>query len=144
MNVSIPSGRLWSTRAMNESIPSLYKLSCFPFPFSMSLLRMNTETLPTEKHTKNLIISCISVAPPMDERDEGIKSNKLTESMTAKDSEIEKVMNSSFFFTGMNIPRTPNIVEKPAMDAKIKGHTISIRYTFPQNIMQKSSTYYQN
>lgn len=126
MNVRIPSGRLCMTNAIKLKIPSLYKLlSLFPFSFSINLFKIPTIIAPIPKNVtnKNMLL------PTPGARfgsELGIKSNKLTINITLRDNPIENARNSSFFFTGINMPMHPNTVDKPAIDDKTKGHTISI------------------
>lgn len=126
MNVSIPSGKLCITRATNERIPSLYRLP--PLPFSFSIQRFNTKMRmePIAKKSTNRNNALKPV--PKYGKLEGIKSKILTIIMTERDMLMANVINSFFLLTGMNIPKHPSIVEKPAILASIKGQTISISF----------------
>lgn len=86
---------------------------------------MNINITPKTKKIAKMMILVMGLEPIFGS-ELGIKSKTLTAIITERDKLIEKVINSSFFFTGINIPRHPIIVESPAIEAKIKGQTSCI------------------
>lgn len=105
-------------------MPNLYRL-LLPFSFSINLFKKPTEVAPRPKNKTNKT-KLFAMPSPIYGRELGIKSKMLTINMTERDKLKANDKNSSFFFTGINIPKQPSIVEKPAILAKIKGHKISI------------------
>ncbi len=114
LKVSIPSGILCKNSTNADNKPTLYNVFSFFLSTTLSIILKSLSA--TIKMIKKIIIPSIATLAFNFFKDSGIKSNKLMQSITAREKLSENEINEYLFFGLTYIPKKPIKVDKPAKD----------------------------